>query len=1061
MRDMTIGLSNSIGTIYPIALFSPQYGVTVMERFPAAFENAFSPQFTSPIMSLNHQANNAARRSPNFFAHLRRWWHATPTPMRSRRERLGVEEFEPRIVPIVSGTTISGAVFQSVDLINASQTTPDAGLAGISVVLDGDTANPQITDANGAYTFANVTANQQHTVAVVLPAGYWGFSAQSLNYTVSLGSQPYANLNFALTGSTQALVQNLYQRVLIRSGDVGGFNDWTNVLRTQAMTGGQVFASFVGSQEFQSTVTPIANVLGGFFPGETINPDLLRNNIQIARASVTADANVLNILYSQPFLAEFGDTSLLSNTQFVTFLYDQLLHRTPDAPGLAYWSGLLSSATDPSNRGQVVLGIAGSQEFGQKNPALGNEVAVSMAYLGLLGRPAEQGGFDHWVGYLNDGNSVAALGDQILASAEFASLKGFNDVFLSDIQSYPVPSAVNSLNRLQKYDPAKATFDIPVTAQSLTGLTGSAPSNVYVIAHGWAPGFTEDVLLNSTPGKPLTWWDTVKYPGGASPQQPDSIWMFQGVNKVSVEGLAQAIVDSDPSAQVVLFSWIDESATPGEGAFSLQNAASLEDDVPYLSDSEANTQVNGLRMAAAIQAALGPQFLANQGLLHLMGHSHGSRVATVAALALQTASVPVTQLTTLESPESGPALITANVTGEANARNFLWYYMQQMNLSRTPLVGNSRTPTGATFIDNYYSSTGVGMAFGGYAGLESIVDTELSPLVIYGLEDPVSAHSYPPPWYGQASLANPLSPIATTMTGAGIASVDNTATVTVSDFASFPGTGQNGFFIQVDNEIMQVTAGAGTATWTLGVRGINGTTPATHTNLASPVTMLQNNGLAWSPLINPSLAQYLVSGYAQTWSTYNFNQQFILSPNPTSATPVPAPVPLQYARQYQIGGVVDTGSSITLTAAADTPLALAALSFTPISQSVTGQAGMRGSGLSFEFQFTDAQPGDRLVVWERGKFGLKSADLSIDTGSLGYRTVPLFVMTAGDAGSAAQKAIVNLDAYFNNSTPDPLALGIFHDSQIPTFGFSLIHAGASTSTVTVTNLQQLNDGTGP
>src|SRR5262249_11467732 len=176
-------------------------------------------------------------------------------------------------------------------------------------------------------------------------------------------------------------------------------------------------------------------------------------------------------------------------------------------------------------------------------------------------------------------------------------LKGFSDVFLSDIQAYPIAAPVDPLSRLQMYDPSKFSFDLPVT--SLSGQVNSRPANVYVIAHGWAPGFAEDVLLHSTPGKPLHWWDTVKFPGGFNPTAPESPWAFQGIDKVSVESIAQSIVDADPSAQVILYSWIDDSGTPGQGDFSLQNAATLEEDVPFASASEANTQLNGLRMAEA------------------------------------------------------------------------------------------------------------------------------------------------------------------------------------------------------------------------------------------------------------------------------------------------------------------------------------------------------------------------------------------------------------------------------------------------------------------------------
>jgi hypothetical protein len=311
------------------------------------------------------------------------------------------------------------------------------------------------------------------------------------------------------------------------------------------------------------------------------------------------------------------------------------------------------------------------------------------------------------------------------------------------------------------YNPAigHQDFDLSVGPQSISG-TGSngKPVDLYVVAHGWAPGFLEDVLLHSTPGNPLKWWETVQFPGGFSPPAPDAPWMFNGVDQVSVEGLAKAITAADLNAVVLAYSWIDQSGTSGGGAISPTNPA------PALgaAQSESYTQLNGLRMAEAIQAALSPNFFANQGLLHLMGHSHGSKVATVAALALQVAGVPVTQLTTFESPESGPnstvsifTLPPQHIAGLLGAQNFLWYYMQQMNVNpnnnvvttaqgtRLPVQPGTGQIPGQfpTYIDNYFSQDGVGEPLGGVQSfpavfpnaqsLSPIADVNLHPEVIY------------------------------------------------------------------------------------------------------------------------------------------------------------------------------------------------------------------------------------------------------------------------------------------------------------------------------------------
>lgn len=195
---------------------------------------------------------------------------------------------------------------------------------------------------------------------------------------------------------------------------------------------------------------------------------------------------------------------------------------------------------------------------------------------------------------------------------------------------------------------------------------------MYFVAHGWAPGFARDVAINSTPGNPLKVWQTVQLPGGLDPQGPDSPWLFSGVDQVSAEGFAEAIVNVDPAAIVILYSWIDESGTAGAGTIG------LDDPTPLLlgGQSEAYTQLNGLRLAEAIEQALAPSFFLNKGLTHLLGHSHGSKVATVATLALQQAGVAVSHLTTLESPETGPTLLGGlrHIPGLIGAQNFLWYY---------------------------------------------------------------------------------------------------------------------------------------------------------------------------------------------------------------------------------------------------------------------------------------------------------------------------------------------------------------------------------------------------
>ena len=918
----------------------------------------------------------AVGRGRQLLAGLRRWWQGARKPTRRPRSLPGVEQLEPREVL----AAISGTVFVGLNVADPSNTNPNPGppVAGALVSLDNG-AQVQVTGTDGSYSFDNVPAGS-HTVSVLPPDGFLGFSSESLDYTLVLTeNQTFPNLNFALTLRNQALVQNLYELVLHRPADINGFN----ALVGQLDNGGSVgaaFRSLYASSEFRSKVAPLARMLQAFFPTEPVDVGLLRNGVQLQNLGVSQDATVLDILYSPKFVSQFGDTSQLSNSAFVTFVYQRLLGRNPGARQLNSWVSQLDSGT--INRGDVVLGILDTRPFRrtQRNAIRG--VAVSLAYLGILGREAEPAEFRQGIRQLRAGLSVVRLANRLARSAEFRNLPGFTDTFLWDVKAHDLGFAVNELSRLQRYNPMTQAFD---TAVELHGITSSSmkPSNVYFIAHGWALGFEEDVLLHSTPGNPLKVWQTLQFPGGFPTSGPDPAWLYSGVDRISVEGLAQAIVDADPNAVVIAYSWIDQSATPASGNLGLDNPIPIL----FAGQSEAYTTVNGLRLARAIQAALSPTFFTNQGLIHLLGHSHGSKVATVAALALQQAGVPVTQLTTFESPEAGPALtssLTLHLAGLVGAQNFNWYFMQQMQVTKTPVVG--RTPQPGTFIDNYYSWFGFGQAYGGYPGLQNVVDVELHPEQLYSfsalndsdfdttlLDTLLGSHEYPPPWYAQASIQQANPP----------------------------------------------------------------------------------NGLGWSPLLNDQAAAGLNGLYQQTWTQPVFSQQFTLTPRGSSPNYGPSFTPLSYAQQYTIGQVTDNGSAITLSVDAGSPTAVEVITFNPLAATTR----MPGNGLDFRFQFSGVDPGEQveLVIWVRGLVGVNAPIASINEGTLGYLSIPLFAMSGTEAGSTARQATISLGGFLSGQHA-PI-LGPFSASQVPILGFSLIGSAGASATVTVTNLNQFSDGT--
>jgi pimeloyl-ACP methyl ester carboxylesterase len=261
------------------------------------------------------------------------------------------------------------------------------------------------------------------------------------------------------------------------------------------------------------------------------------------------------------------------------------------------------------------------------------------------------------------------------------------------------------LERLGRWN--GSTF-VPVGPDSLTG------GRVVVMTHGWAAGLlaTYEAAQADSTGLVTMWDPSMVVP--STGERADTLFA----------GLAADLAGADPTATVLMFSWVDQSATETSAlaAFAPERA----------------TEVNGNRMAAAIELALAPGFSAAGGRLHLIGHSFGANVATTAALALGSSLAQAPrQLTLFDSPEVELARI-------AGAKNDLRYKLPRLDIGRT---GST------TFVDNYISL--VGEPYSGYPGLDQVVDVRLDPP---SSDSGVQKHGFPIGWYG-ASATDPTSDV--------------------------------------------------------------------------------------------------------------------------------------------------------------------------------------------------------------------------------------------------------------------------------------------------------------
>jgi len=83
-------------------------------------------------------------------------------------------------------------------------------------------------------------------------------------------------------------------------------------------------------------------------------------------------------------------------------LYNAAFARFPDADGLKYWIGNFSSGANDSRA--VASSFLGSAEFKERyGENVSDSTYVNTLYKNVLGRDADVGGLNYWLGRLNSG----------------------------------------------------------------------------------------------------------------------------------------------------------------------------------------------------------------------------------------------------------------------------------------------------------------------------------------------------------------------------------------------------------------------------------------------------------------------------------------------------------------------------------------------------------------------------------------------------------------------------------------------------------------------------------
>ena len=126
--------------------------------------------------------------------------------------------------------------------------------------------------------------------------------------------------------------------------------------------------------------------------------------------------------------AEFKDMygANPTNAQFVTLLYNNVLHRSPDQTGYNYWMNELENGTP---REQALIGFSESFENKVALMAFDMDSNIGQAYRlyqAAFDRTPDLQGLNYWVNEMDHGAPLTELSTGFINSEEFQSLYGTN-----------------------------------------------------------------------------------------------------------------------------------------------------------------------------------------------------------------------------------------------------------------------------------------------------------------------------------------------------------------------------------------------------------------------------------------------------------------------------------------------------------------------------------------------------------------------------------------------------------------------------------------------------------
>jgi hypothetical protein len=274
-----------------------------------------------------------------------------------------------------------------------------------TVTTQGFPANVALTETDNLPAGSGVSFhdNGDGTATIAGTPAAAAAGSFTFNITADNGTAPQATqtltLNITATGTNQAFVQALYQTVLDRTGPTGDVNAWVAAINA-GVPRIAIAQAFWESPEHRAI--QVRSYYATYLR-RTPSPAEVQGWVGVFQAGATENDVIQGFVLSPEYLQAQD-----SDSAFVSGLYNDILGRPADAPGLAFWVQMLQDSTTRTTVARAFLTFPEAIKR-----------TVDIDYATLLQRPANPAEEQTWINALATGFSPSSIAEQFLASDEF------------------------------------------------------------------------------------------------------------------------------------------------------------------------------------------------------------------------------------------------------------------------------------------------------------------------------------------------------------------------------------------------------------------------------------------------------------------------------------------------------------------------------------------------------------------------------------------------------------------------------------------------------------------